>query len=73
MKPSDVDDNLCPGRDRENSRLTDSVPNDESSVLCTVLYDDRRLGSSMKDYDNSEIRLLLTTGNILKVSYSVLH
>ena len=55
MKPSDIDDNLCPSRDRENSCLTGSVPNDESSILGTVLYDDRCLGSSMKDCDNFEV------------------
>ena len=55
MKPSDVDDDPGPSRDWENSCLTGSVPNDESSVLGTVLYDDRCLGSSTKGYGDPEI------------------
>ena len=61
MKCSDVDDDLCPSRDRENSCLTGSVPNDESSVLGTVLCNDGSLGqSSTKGYGKPEICAIIT-------------
>ena len=60
MNRSNVDDDLRTSRDRENSCLTGFIPNGESSVLGTVLYDGRCLGSSTKDYGNSEICVAIT-------------
>ena len=73
MKCSDVDDDLCPSRDRENSYLTGSVPNSESSVLGTVLCNYGCLGQSLTKFMPKSTRPALTTGNILRVSYNVLH
>ena len=73
MKCSDVDDDLCPSRDRENSCLTGSVSNSESSVLGTVLCNDGCLGQSLTKFMPKSTRPALTTGNILRVSYNVLH
>ena len=59
MKSSDVDDDLCPSRDRENGCLTGSVSDDESSILGTALPNDRCLGPSLtKGY--AEIRVTIT-------------
>ena len=61
MKRSKVDGDLGPSRDRENDCLTGSVPNDESSVLGTVLPDDRCLGSSLtKGYGKPGICVTIT-------------
>ena len=46
MKSGNVDGDLAPSRDRKHSCLTDSVSDDESSVLGTVLRDDLCLGLS---------------------------
>jgi hypothetical protein len=61
MKPSDVDGDLAPSRDREHSFLTGSVSNDESGVLGTVFRNDNSLElSSMKSYGNPEICVAAT-------------
>ena len=61
MEPSDVDRDLAPSRDVENSCLTRLVASDERGVLGTVFWNGGCLGSPWRIIGgNSEIRVTTT-------------
>lgn len=74
MKSSDVDVNPAPSGDRDHSRFSSLISDDEGGVFSTVLGNSGHLRRRQRPSITVPklARRELTDGNILRVSYKVL-